>query len=123
MATPSMVVFMETDTEDDRESAGLVIFRTIARIWWASHSHKQHTKLRTEDNGRNTRGCPSVLTGNCIAMTPEKKEVRVRARWVNSHANAGKRKISETLLIPRPVSVPSYPYLFLVFLQIKLAGF
>jgi len=65
-----MVVFTETDTEDDRGSAGLIIFRTIAK-WWDSHSHKQHTKLRTEDNGGNTRGCPSVL--NCIAMTPQEK--------------------------------------------------
>jgi len=65
-----MVVFMETDAEDDRGNAGLIIFRTIARCW-DCHSHKQHTRLRTEDNGGNTRSCPSVL--NCITMTPKEE--------------------------------------------------
>jgi len=65
-----MVVFTETDTEDDQGSAGL-IFWTISRRR-DSHSHKQHMRLRTENNGENTRGCPSVLI--CIVMTPEEEE-------------------------------------------------
>jgi len=68
LTEPYMIVFTETDAEDDRGSTGLIIFRTIAR-WWDSHSHKQHTRLKAEDNEQNRRGCPSML--NCIAMTPE----------------------------------------------------